>query len=154
MESVFSWFVLQTIRILSSSNALRLYVGFWGYPKGSALELLDGTLKLRHCTEVFTMRFPPSSLPRVGYGSGKRDFVTPGHLPDAGWYCGQEGPAYQKDTSKCYFSFHSGSWASNAEEMEKIGPPRASLATFFLDLGFGDYLHLVTPGTCSRRLQA
>ena len=39
-----------------------------GYPKGSASELLDGTLKLRHCTTIFTMRFPPRSLPRVGNG--------------------------------------------------------------------------------------
>ena len=44
--------------------------GVLGYPKGSALELVDGTLKLRHCTEVFTMRFPPWSLPRVGNGDG------------------------------------------------------------------------------------
>ena len=29
------------------------------YPKGSASELLVGTLKLRQCTDVFTMRFPP-----------------------------------------------------------------------------------------------
>ena len=47
-------------------NALRLSVGFWGYPKGSALELLDGTLKLRHCTTLFTRRFPPWCPPRVG----------------------------------------------------------------------------------------
>ena len=37
-------------------------------------------------------------------------------------------------------------------------PPKevrwASLAIFFLALGLGDYLHLGTPGTCSRRLQA
>ena len=54
-----------------------------GYPKGSALELLDGTLKLRRCTEVFTMRFPPWSLPRVGSGAGKRHVITPGHHLDA-----------------------------------------------------------------------
>ena len=30
-----------------------------GYPKGSALELLDGTLKLRYCTTIFTTRFTP-----------------------------------------------------------------------------------------------
>ena len=59
-----------------------------GYPKGSALELLDGTLKLRHCTDLFTMRFPPWSLPRVGHGSGKRQFVTPSHLSDAGGNAG------------------------------------------------------------------
>ena len=38
-------------------SALTLCVGVSGYPKGSASELLDGTLKLRHCTTLFTMRF-------------------------------------------------------------------------------------------------
>ena len=52
------------------------------YPKGSALELLDGTPKLRHCTTFFTMRFPPWSLPKVGNGGGKRQSITPGHLLD------------------------------------------------------------------------
>ena len=55
-----------------------------GFSEGSALELLDSTLKLRHCTALFTMRFPPWSLPRVGNGCGKRQFITPGHLLDAG----------------------------------------------------------------------
>ena len=48
------------------------------------MELLDGTLKLRHCTTLFTMRFSHWSLPRVGYGGGRRQFVTPGHPLDAG----------------------------------------------------------------------
>ena len=39
-------------------QCLKAVCGVLGYPKGSALELLEGTLKLRHCTEVFTMRFP------------------------------------------------------------------------------------------------
>ena len=55
-----------------------------GYPKGSASELLDGTLKLRHCTTLFTMHFPPWSLPRVGNGSGRRRDVTLGNLLDEG----------------------------------------------------------------------
>ena len=59
-------------------------MGFWGYPKGSALELLDGTLKLRHCTDIFTKRFHPWSLLGVGYGGGKRHDLTSGHLLDAG----------------------------------------------------------------------
>ena len=67
-------------------TASRLYVRFLGYPKGSALELLDATLKLRHCTSLFTMHFPPWSLPRDG--SGKRQFVAPGDLPDAGGNAG------------------------------------------------------------------
>ena len=54
-----------------------------GYPQGSALELLDGTLKLRLCTDIFTTRLPPWSLPRVGT-SGERQSITPGHLLDAG----------------------------------------------------------------------
>ena len=59
------------------------------YPKGSALELLDGTLKLRHCTDLFTMRFLHWSLPREGNGVGKRHVITPGHLMDAGGNMGK-----------------------------------------------------------------
>ena len=55
-----------------------------GYPIESASELLDGTLKLRHCTILFTMRLTPWSLPGVGNGSGKSQSVTPGHLLDEG----------------------------------------------------------------------
>ena len=40
-------------------NALGLYVGVLVCPKGSASELLEGTLKLRHCTTLFAMRFLP-----------------------------------------------------------------------------------------------
>ena len=55
-----------------------------GYPKGSASELLDGTLKLRYCTTIFTTRFSPWSSPRVANGGGKRQFGTPGHHSDPG----------------------------------------------------------------------
>ena len=65
-------------------SASRLYVGVLGYPKGSALELRDGTLKLlQYCTTILTTRFPPWSLPRVGNGDSKSKGVTPGHLIDA-----------------------------------------------------------------------
>ena len=40
-------------------QCLKAVCGLLGYPKGSALELLDGTLKLRYCTTLFTKRFPP-----------------------------------------------------------------------------------------------
>ena len=53
-------------------QCLKAVCGSLGYPRGSALELLDGTLLLRHCTTLFTMRFLPSSLPRGGNGGGKR----------------------------------------------------------------------------------
>ena len=65
-------------------QCLKALCGVLGYPKCSALELLDGTLKLRHCTDLFTKRLPPWSLPRVGSGIGKRHFVTAYHHPDAG----------------------------------------------------------------------
>ena len=67
-------------------------MGGLGYPKGSALELLDGTLKLRHCTDLFTKRLPPPppwSLPRVGSGIGKRYGITPGHSSDTGGNSGK-----------------------------------------------------------------
>ena len=63
-------------------QCLEAVCGVLGYPKGSASELLDGTLKLRHCATIFTARFLPWSLPRVGSGGGKRQSDTPVHLLD------------------------------------------------------------------------
>ena len=65
-------------------QCLKAVCGLLGYPKGSASELLDGTLKLRHCTEVFTMRFPPWSLPGICFGNDAKQSVSPGHLLDTG----------------------------------------------------------------------
>ena len=62
---------------------------FWVTQKVSALELLDGTLKFRHCTTLFTMRFLPWSLPRVGNGDGKRQFIAPGLLSEASCHMGK-----------------------------------------------------------------
>ena len=55
-----------------------------GYPRGAAMELLDGTPKLLHCTRLFSKSFPPWNLPRMGRspGVGKRFIVTPGNLLD------------------------------------------------------------------------
>ena len=50
------------------NQCLKALCGVLGYPKGSALELLDGTLKLRHCTDLFTNRFLPWSLPGLVLG--------------------------------------------------------------------------------------
>ena len=38
-------------------QCLKALCAVLGYPKGSAAELLDGTLKLRYCTDIFTMLF-------------------------------------------------------------------------------------------------
>ena len=51
--------------------------GVLGFP-----ELLDGSLKLRFCTAVFTNRFHPRVLPRLGKGIGKRRAVTSGNPLD------------------------------------------------------------------------
>ena len=40
-------------------QCLKAVCGVLGYPAGAAAELLDGTLKLRHCTTVFTKRLLP-----------------------------------------------------------------------------------------------
>ena len=60
-------------------QCLKAVCGVLGYPKGSALELLDGTLKLRHCTDVYPLGLYPGRL-----WCGKRHFITPCHLLDAG----------------------------------------------------------------------
>ena len=54
-----------TSRPLESCHhqCLKAMCGVLGYPKGSALELLDGTLKLRYCTDFFTKRFPLGLYP-------------------------------------------------------------------------------------------
>ena len=114
-----------TSRPLESCHhqCIKVICGVLGYPKGSALELLDGTLKLRYCTDLFTKRFSPWSLPKVGNGGGKRQSSTPGHPLDAGGNTVKRVRLTRKDTSKCCFSCQSGSRALNAEEMEKIAPP-------------------------------
>ena len=40
-------------------QCLKAVCGVLGYPEGSALELLDGTLKLRYCTTLFNQAFSP-----------------------------------------------------------------------------------------------
>ena len=58
-----------------------------GYPEGSASELLDGSLKLRYSTTVFTMRFLHWSLRRVGNGVVKGIFSS-WSSPGCRWSCG------------------------------------------------------------------
>ena len=58
VESVFSWaYVYPWNPVII--NALRLYVGVLWFPKGSASELLGGSLKLRHCTTFFYHALSP-----------------------------------------------------------------------------------------------
>ena len=73
-----------TSRPLESCHhqCLKAVCGVLGYPKGSAAELPDGSLKLRCCTSVKTKLFPPWVLPRLGGGVGNRSVVTSGNLLD------------------------------------------------------------------------
>ena len=114
-----------TSRPLESCHhqCLKAVCGVLGYSKGSALELLDGTLKLRHCTTLFTMHFSPWSSPKVGNGGGKRQSITPGGPLDAGSNVGKRVRLTRKTRPGASSHVHSGSQASNAEEMEKIAPP-------------------------------
>ena len=87
-----------------------------GCPRGSALELLDG----RHCTNLFTMRFPPWSLPRLVNGGGKSQFITPGHPLDAGGNVGKRVRLTRK--TRPGESSHSNPDPGH-EEMEKTARP-------------------------------
>ena len=59
-----------TSRPLESCHhrCLSAVCGVLGYPKGSAAELLDGSLKLRCCGAPFSNRFPTWSLHPIGNG--------------------------------------------------------------------------------------
>ena len=50
------------------TGALVQFCGVLGCPKGSAAELLDGSLKLRCCVTPFSNRFPTWSLLPIGNG--------------------------------------------------------------------------------------
>ena len=130
-----------------------------GYPKGSALELLDGTLKLRHCTGVFTMRFPSWSLPRVGYGSGKRYFVTRGPLPDAGSTVGKSVRLTGKTRPGASSHFTPDPGRSTPRRWKRLRPSSSegvgvrwvSLAIFFSPWG---WVMFCTWRRCPRKEQA
>ena len=113
------------------------------------MELLDGTLKLRHCTTLFTMRFPPWSLPRVGNGGGKRQCITPGLPTEAGGNLGNK----VRLTKKARPGVFSRSNPDPGHPTPRRGkdcapfPPKewevrwACLAIFFLALVLGEVLH-------------
>ena len=60
-----------TSRLLESCHrqCLKAVCRFWAVPRGAASELLDGTLKLRHCT-FFLLCFPLGLYPGLVMGSG------------------------------------------------------------------------------------
>ena len=128
-------------------QCLQALCGVLGYLKGSALDLLDGTLKLRHCTEVFTMRFPPWSLRRVGHGGVKRHLVATGHLPDASSTMGKRVRLTRKtrpgvvshDIPDPGHSTPRGRKRLRSPSSEEEGSEWACLAIFFLALGLGDF---------------
>ena len=116
-----------------------------GYPRGSALELLDATLKLRHCTHIFSpWRFSPWSLPRTGHGGGKRQFFSPGLHSDTSGNFGKKVRLTRK--TRPDVSLHRipdpDLGHPTPEEMEKIARPFlrrkwASLTIFFPRLEVG-----------------
>ena len=84
-------------------QCIQAVCGGFGVSIGAAAELLDGTLKLRYCTTIFTTRFHPWSLARAGNGDGKRQFGTPGDHPDPGGTLGKR-VRLTKKTRPCVFS--------------------------------------------------
>ena len=143
-------------------DALKRFVGFLGYARGAAAELLDGTLKLRYCTTIFTSRLLPWSLPRVGNGDGKRQFGIPGDHTDPGGNLGKRVRLTKKTRPAVFSQSNPDPGHPTPRRWKRLRPlpPKewgvmsASLAIFFLDLGSGEFFAPVMPGTCFRRLQA
>ena len=135
-------------------NALRLYVGFWGIPKGSAAELLDGTLKLRYCTTIFTKQFPPWFLPWLGKSVGKRGAVTSGNHLDCRGNFGKRVRLTRKTRPGASSMFIPDPGHPTLKRWKRLRLPSsegvegrgrggrgvrwACLAIFFLDFGLGE----------------
>ena len=151
-----------TSRPLESCHhqCLKTVCGVLGYPIGSASELLDGTLKLRHCTTVFNTRFSPWSLLRVGNGDSKRKSVTPGHLRDEGSDAGGRVRLTRKirPGASSHVFPDPGHPTPRRWKRLRLLPPKkwgvrwACLAIFFLALGLdevciGDAWNLPSEGT-------
>ena len=109
------------------------------------MELLDGTLKLRHCTDLFTMHFAPWSLFRVGNGCGKRQFITHNPLTEAGGNMGKRVRLTKKTRPGVFFTWQSGSIQRRGDGNDCAPlPPKewgvrwACFAIFFLALGLGE----------------
>ena len=120
-----------------------------GYPEGSVMELLDGTLKLRHCTTLFTKRFPPWPLPKDGNRVVKRQFIAPGHLLDESGQVGKRVRLTRKTRPGASSHVRPDPGHPTPRRWKRLRPlppPKewgvrwASLAIFFLDLGLGEVL--------------
>ena len=136
---------------------------YLGYPKGSALELLDGTLKLRHCTTFFYHAFSPHDLhPGLAMGVVKDSLlllviswmkvvtrVKGSGLP------GRHVQVHLLVTFRIQGFQRRGDGKDCAPlPLKERGVRWACLAIFFLDSGLGEVFALGTPGTCLQREQA
>ena len=84
-------------------NALQAVCDVLGYPRCSALELLDGSIEAPTLHRSFHHAFSPLvfTQSRLPNGGGKRQFIAPGLPTEAG---GNKGAAYQEHTSRCIFT--------------------------------------------------
>ena len=104
-------------------QCLSAVCGVLGYPKGSASDLLDGTLKLRYCTTIFTTRFTPWSLPRVGNGSGKRQLGIPGSHSDPGGHLGKQVRLTKKTRPGVFSHFYPDPGHPTPRRWKRLRPP-------------------------------
>ena len=110
------------------------------------MELLGGTLKLHHCTDLFTLRFTPWSLPRVGNGVGKSHVITPGLPSETGGNVGKSVRLTRKARPSVTFHSIPGQGHPTPRRWKRLRPPSsegegvrwACFAIFFLDLGLGE----------------
>ena len=108
------------------------------------MEVLDGTLKLRHCTEVFTMGCPLGLYPGLVMGMVKKQSVTPGHLLYEGSDTGKRVRLTRKTRPGVSSHDISDPVHPTPRRWKRLRPPSseqewgvrwACLAIFFLDLG-------------------
>ena len=151
-----------TSRPLESCHhqCLEAICGVLGYPKGSALELLDGTLKLRHCTTLFFYAFSLMIFTQGWFWGGERRVITPGHLLDAGGDVGKRVRLTRKTRPGATFQIiriqgiqRRGDGKDCAPFLWSGGCGGRASQSFSSPWGWVRFA-LGTPGTCLRREQA
>ena len=110
------------------------------------MELLDGTLKFRYRTTLFTMHLQPWSLPKVSKGGGKRHAIAPGNPFFAGSNVAKRVQLTRKTRPGETSMVIPDPGNPTPKRWKRLCPPSsgkwgvrwACLAIFFLDLGLGE----------------
>ena len=120
MESVFSWGSPPDHWNPVIINALKLYVGFWGIPKGQ--------LRMALLSSVTVPLFLPHVFPLglylgLGMGVGKRQFDIPGSHSDSGGHLGKRVRLTKKTRPGVFSHYNPDPGHPTPRRWKRLRPP-------------------------------